>query len=97
MAEQPTPRKKKSPEPHHPAPYNESVMANVKALFADATYAVALNWILVDLCRMGDMTFRVGDGIDSQRLSDFAEGKRFVASQIVKMTRLRPPGPREQP
>lgn len=98
MAEQPAPRKKKTPEPWHPAPYdNPAIAANVKEWANDEKYKVALKWILFDLCRLGDLSFRVGDGLDSQRVTDFAEGKRFVALQIAKMIKVRPPGPREQP
>lgn len=44
----------------------------------------ALKWIVEALCRTYDLSFRP----DSQRETDFAEGKRFVGLQIVKHTKL---------
>lgn len=44
----------------------------------------ALKWIVETLCGTYDLSFRA----DSERVSAFAEGKRFVGLQIVKMTKL---------
>lgn len=83
----------KTPEPWHPAEYDDSIRANVKALWLDPTYKIACDWILFDLCRLGDLSFRA----DSIRTTDFAEGKRFVALQIAKMVKMRTAKQGEQP
>ena len=44
----------------------------------------ALKWIVETACRAYDQSFRP----DSERDTAFAEGKRFVGLQIVKMTKL---------
>ncbi len=87
--------RKKTPEPWQPTPYDDTVMANIKALAADPQYKTAFDWIMFDLCRLGDLSFRTGP--DGARMTDFAEGKRYVALQIAKMLKLRPNKPKEQP
>ena len=44
----------------------------------------AMQYILVVLCAVDDMTFRPG-GEDGRRASDFAEGQRFVGTQIKRL------------
>ena len=44
----------------------------------------ALKWIVFELSRTYDLSFRS----ESQRDTDFAEGKRFVGLQIVKHTKI---------
>lgn len=46
---------------------------------------IAFNWILYDLCGTYDLSYRP----DSQRDSDFAEGKRFVGLQLVKLLKIK--------
>lgn len=41
----------------------------------------ALNFLIEDLCRAYDLSFRPDD-VGGSRETDFAEGKRFVALQI---------------
>lgn len=48
----------------------------------------ALIWIVEKCAGVYDMTFRPG-GDEGRRDSDFAEGKRFVGNQIVKLTKLK--------
>lgn len=43
----------------------------------------AMNFILENVCCRFDMSFRPGE--DGARASDFAEGKRYVANQIVRL------------
>lgn len=74
--------------PHRPAEYDEAVIMAVRA-FADGKandgqQKTVWNWILHDVCQVDGMSYRAG-GLDGQRATDFAEGKRFVANQIRKM------------
>jgi len=74
--------------PWAPAKYTVAQAAAVQALShgtADKEQQIrALKWIVEDVCGTYDMSYRP----DSTRDSDFAEGKRFVGNQIVKMTVL---------
>lgn len=47
----------------------------------------ALDWIITKACRTYDMTFFPG-GLEGQRNSDLAQGRRFVGLQIVKLLKL---------
>ena len=47
---------------------------------------LAMKTIIEDVCGAYDLSFNVG--YDGDRLTAFAEGKRYVASQIVKTTRI---------
>lgn len=74
--------------PHRPAEYDEAVIMAVRA-FADGKandgqQKTVWNWILHDVCQVDGMSYRAG-GLEGQRATDFAEGKRFVANQIRKM------------
>ncbi len=44
----------------------------------------ALDFILDVICNRNDMSYRPG-GLDGDRATAFAEGKRYVAHQIVKL------------
>lgn len=46
----------------------------------------ALAWIVEMAAGYYDLSFR--PGVDGQRDTDFAEGKRFVGAQVVKLTKL---------
>lgn len=76
------------PRPWHPAAYDEFVVGSVRALFAgtadERQQKRAIDWILFDLCGVRDLSFRP----DSQRDTDFAEGKRFVGLQLVKVSKV---------
>ena len=80
--------KEKTNAPWMPADYVPSIPSAFQALLigeADPEQQKrALSWIIEELCKTYDMSYRP----DSQRDTDFAEGKRFVGSQIVKMTKL---------
>lgn len=47
----------------------------------------ALRWIIESAAGTYDLSYRPG-GEDGRRDSDFAEGRRFVGSQIVKMLKI---------
>lgn len=69
---------------------NVSGVAAIRALHygnADAEQQkLALTTILEEICGLYDLSYRPGVGGD--RETAFAEGKRFVGSQIVKLTKL---------
>ena len=47
----------------------------------------AMEFILDAICDRNGMSFRPG-GAEGARETDFAEGRRFVGNQIVKLTKL---------
>lgn len=79
---------KAAPEPWKPAPYEDADIGAIKALFrGDAEehqQKRAIDWILFKVCGLGDQQYWP----ESQRDTDFALGKRFVALQIVKLSKL---------
>lgn len=46
----------------------------------------ALAWIINEVCKTYDLSYRPGDTHDTS----FAEGKRFVGLEIIKMLKLDP-------
>ncbi len=46
----------------------------------------AINYIVVSLCAVNEMSFRAGP--DGERATAFAEGRRFVGGQITKLTKV---------
>ena len=73
-----------------PVPYDKPEVASIQGL-ANGTATPemqrhALRWIIEIACGYYDLSFRPGE--EGRRETDFAEGKRFVGAQIVKMTRL---------
>jgi hypothetical protein len=76
------------PQPWHPAPYDEADVYAIKALAAgkanEGQQQRALAWIINTACATYDLSFRP----DSDRDTTFAEGKRHVGMQIVKLTKL---------
>lgn len=77
--------------PWHPPVYDEFITASIRSLFAgkatEHQQKQAIEWILWELCGVRDLSFRP----DSVRDTDFAEGKRFVGLQLVKISKI-PPG-----
>ena len=77
-------------QPWHPAPYEEADVYAIKALAAgkatEGQQQRALGWIVNTLCGTYDLSFR--DGEHGDRSTVFAEGKRFVGLQLVKLTKL---------
>lgn len=76
--------------PWHPAPYEDADIASIKALAAGTASAPqqqrALDWIIHKACATYDLSYRPGEG--GERETAFAEGKRFVGLQVVKMVRV---------
>lgn len=71
-------------------PYEVADISAIQALErGDATpeqQRRAIKWIVETACGTYDLSFRPGD--DGRRNTDFAEGKRHVGLNIVKMLRL---------
>lgn len=74
--------------PHRPAEYDEAVIMAVRAFSEgkanDGQQATVWNWLLHAVCQVEGMSYRAG-GIEGQRATDFAEGKRYVGNQLRKM------------
>lgn len=72
---------------HSPAPYSEAVLYAIRALIAgtanDGQQKLAIDWIITKASNHYDLSYRKGDS----HATAFAEGRRFVGAQIVKMTR----------
>lgn len=81
---------KKPNGPWVPSDYDIADAAAIQALQrGDATkdqQQRALKWLIEKACGTYDLSYRPGE--DGRRDTDFAEGKRFVGSQIVKMLNL---------
>lgn len=80
--------KKPTVQPWHPAPYEEADVYAIKALAAgkasEGQQQRALGWIVNILCGTYDLSYRP----ESDRNTTFAEGKRHVGNQLVKMTKI---------
>jgi hypothetical protein len=74
--------------PWHPAPYEDADVYAIKALAAgkasEGQQQRALNWIINVACATYDLSFRP----ESDRETVFAEGKRHVGMQLVKLTKI---------
>ena len=92
-SEQPRPRAAPADKPReawHPAPWEIHEAAAVAALFAGNAnpdqQRTAMKWILDGACNLYDLSYRPGPG--GERDTAFAEGRRFVGQQIVKLAKL---------
>lgn len=65
-------------------------LSAIKAMAADHPKAVEI--ICKKFCREDRMSFTVGIGADGARATDFAEGKRHVASQLREAIAMKMPG-----
>lgn len=76
------------PHPHFPAEYELADVMAIKALAvgdADKDQQLrALKWIIETLCETHGLSFRP----ESDRETVFAEGKRHVGLQIIKLIRI---------
>lgn len=76
-------------EPWKPPKYEDSDVAAIQALANgeanEGQQQRALTWIIEELCKTYDLSYRP----KSQRDTDFAEGKRYVGTQLVTMTKLK--------
>jgi basic membrane lipoprotein Med (substrate-binding protein (PBP1-ABC) superfamily) len=75
---------------HQPAQYNKSVLLAVRACIAgkanESQQQTAMDWIITQASNLYDMSYRdQADG--GPTATAFHEGRRFVGSQIVKLTR----------
>ena len=77
-------------QPWHPAPYEPADVYAIKALVSgvanEGQQKRALDWIVNTLCETYGLSFRPGDNGDRDTV--FAEGKRHVGMQIVKLTKI---------
>jgi hypothetical protein len=48
---------------------------------------LAMTWLVYECCDYYGLSFRPGE--DGRRDTDFAEGKRFVGAQVVKMMNIK--------
>lgn len=78
--------------PWMPAPYDDNDIRAIRALAAgnasEGQQRHALNWIINVASGYYDLSFR--PGIDGARATDFAEGRRYVGAQVVKLTKIVP-------
>jgi hypothetical protein len=77
------------PKPHEPAKYDDAIINAVKALLTytanEGQQKTAVDWLIHQVCGYYDLSFHPED----PRMTDFAEGKRYVAAQLIKMTKLK--------
>lgn len=75
--------------PWLPAEYDNADAAAIQALQRGTATAEqqkrALNWIIITLAKTYDLSYRPGRDGDT----DFAEGKRFVGLQLVKLANIK--------
>lgn len=83
--------KKPDASPWKPIPWEPADVAAIQALARGDASADqqkrALDYIIHGLAATYDLSYRPG-GEDGRRDTDFAEGKRFVGTQIVKALKL---------
>ena len=81
---------KKESSPWYPPRCDKADIAAVKACASGTAnpeqQVRAIKWIVEDCCGYYDLSYRPGEA--GRRDTDFAEGKRFVGAEIVKMTKL---------
>lgn len=86
-------KKPDAPFPWVPAPYDPADANAIKALVVGTADEFqqkrAVNWIVNVLCGTYDLSIR-GDDAGGDRGTTFAEGKRFVGLQIVKLININP-------
>jgi len=92
VTDNPAPAKRKAfVEPWLPADYEPADIGAMKALAAGTArpdqQQRVLDWIINKACQTFEPSFRPG-GHEGDRLTSFAEGKRYVGNQIIKMTKI---------
>lgn len=79
-----------SSEPWKPAPYETDDVVAIQALATgtanDDQQLRALKWIVECAAAVYQPSFH--PGVDGDRLTAYAEGKRFVGHSIIKLTKL---------
>jgi len=80
------------PRPDKPAAFEDDDVHAVQALFRgsanDGQQKRAIAWILEHACKVKDLPWVAG-GLEGQRATDFAYGRKFAGHQILKMLELR--------
>jgi len=83
-----------SSKPYQPSKYEDADIIAIQALSQgianEGQQKRAFDWIVNSVSQYYDLSFYPGDG--GRRDTDFAEGKRFVGAQIVKMLKLKTGG-----
>ncbi|KAA3527054.1 hypothetical protein GOZ96_04755 [Agrobacterium vitis] len=73
---------------HAPAAYTEETVNAFMALQAgkasEGQQKACLDWVINQAARLYDMSYRA----DDTHATAFAEGRRFVGNQVVKMMRI---------
>ena len=74
-------------EAHAPAPYDKDILMAIRACIAgkanEGQQQTAMDWIIQQASNYYDLSYRKNDS----HATAFAEGRRFVGAQIVKMLR----------
>lgn len=87
----PSPRPPKIPAPWLPAPYTGAIAHAIRACIGGTAtehqQKLAMNWIINVASNADDMSYRPG-GLEGDRDSAFAEGRRYVGNQIKKLFNL---------
>ena len=85
------PRPKPQPEPWKPVPYDKADCAAIQAVSrGEGTkdqQQRAIEWIIDIACDRDGMSYRPGS--EGRRDTDFAEGRRFVGNQVVKLQKIK--------
>lgn len=72
---------------HKPADYDRDTVYAIRALYegkaSDGQQRLAFRWIVEEAARVRDLSYRPGP--DGERATAFAEGRRFVGLQVLKM------------
>lgn len=75
--------------PYMPPQYEDRDIAAIQALAKGEADQIeqqrALKWIIEECCKTYDMSYRPENQTDTV----FAEGKRYVGNEIIKMTKLK--------
>lgn len=91
MAGKTTPRTPHPPEPWLPVPFAKADAYAIKALArGEATEEQqkrALEWFVYTASVADDLSYR--PGVDGDRATAFAEGRRFVGLQTLKLVNIR--------
>lgn len=76
-------------EAHAPAEYDLATVMAIRALLSgtanEGQQKAGMDWIITKAANLYDMSYRP-DKDGGARATEFHEGRRFVGSQIVKMT-----------
>lgn len=76
-------------EAHAPAEYDKDIVMAIRALLCgtanEGQQKLGMDWIITKAANLYDMSYRP-DKDGGARATEFHEGRRFVGSQIIKMT-----------